>query len=168
MLPWQQTRRKNDENLDLPHKFQTSIRACEYSLPEREFHSETFWDLVEVCPPEIWIIRISWQWTIQILRRAGTDNIKYTSDDQASSRQWWWCRIPHPCILQWPAYLPSEDHCIREMHWSQDNTCLNRFSPMQNSGSLSQSVLHRNRSHESQPIGGVRLRPLSSPVMHPS
>ena len=36
---------------------------------------------------------------------------------------------------------------------------------MQNSGSLSQSVLHRNRSHESQPIGGVRLRPLSRPGM---
>lgn len=31
---------------------------------------------------------------------------------------------------------------------------------MQLSGSLSQSVLHRNLSHESQPIGGVKARPL--------
>lgn len=32
---------------------------------------------------------------------------------------------------------------------------------MQLSGSLSQSVLHRNLSHDSQPIGGVFARPLS-------
>ena len=42
--------------------------------------------------------------------------------------------------------------------------CLKRFSPMQNSGSLSQSVLHLNLSQESQPMGGVVARPLSSPA----
>lgn len=33
---------------------------------------------------------------------------------------------------------------------------------MQLSGSLSQSVLHRNRSHDNQPIGGVRANPFSN------
>jgi len=33
--------------------------------------------------------------------------------------------------------------------------------PMQLSGSFSQSVLHPKRSHDNQPIGGVRARPLS-------
>ncbi len=33
---------------------------------------------------------------------------------------------------------------------------------MQLSGSLVQSVLHRNLSHVIQPIGGVKARPLSS------
>lgn len=33
---------------------------------------------------------------------------------------------------------------------------------MQLSGSFLQSVLHRNLSHESQPMGGVRARPFSS------
>lgn len=32
---------------------------------------------------------------------------------------------------------------------------------IQLSGSPSQSVLHRNRSHDSQPIGGVRAKPFS-------
>jgi len=32
---------------------------------------------------------------------------------------------------------------------------------MQLSGSFTQSVLHRNLSHESQPIGGVLASPLS-------
>jgi len=32
---------------------------------------------------------------------------------------------------------------------------------MQLSGSLSQSVLHSKRSHDNQPIGGVRASPLS-------
>ena len=34
---------------------------------------------------------------------------------------------------------------------------------MQLCGSLTQSVLHLKRSHASQPIGGVRARPFSSP-----
>lgn len=36
---------------------------------------------------------------------------------------------------------------------------------MQFSGSPSQSVLQRNRSHESHPIGGVRARPFSKLVI---
>lgn len=35
------------------------------------------------------------------------------------------------------------------------------FYLMQFSGSPSQSVLHRNRSHDSQPMGGVRASPFS-------
>ena len=38
---------------------------------------------------------------------------------------------------------------------------------MQLWGSLMQSVLHLNRSHASQPIGGVRASPLSSPLTPP-
>lgn len=45
---------------------------------------------------------------------------------------------------------------------------LKLFEPsylMQFSGSPSQSVLQRNRSHESHPIGGVRARPFSKLVI---
>lgn len=36
---------------------------------------------------------------------------------------------------------------------------------IQFSGSPSQSVLHRNRSQDSQPIGGVRANPFSNPFI---
>ena len=34
---------------------------------------------------------------------------------------------------------------------------------IQLSGSFLQSVLHLNRSHDNQPMGGVKARPLSNP-----
>ena len=40
-----------------------------------------------------------------------------------------------------------------------------KTNPMQLFGSLVQSVLQRNRSQLSQPIGGVRARPLSRATM---
>lgn len=65
-----------------------------------------------------------------------------------------------PCT----AWLGTAEHLIVTRNKRLPN--LNKFSTrvtylMQFSGSPSQSVLQRNRSQESQPIGGVRARPLS-------
>jgi hypothetical protein len=54
---------------------------------------------------------------------------------------------------------------INKIFWDYCPSCLNfntRFTyPMQFSGSFTQSMLHRKRSQEFQPMGGVRPRPLS-------
>ena len=50
----------------------------------------------------------------------------------------------------------------RKLHLHKQKDTFITTYLMQLSGSLSQSVLHRNRSHDNQPIGGVRAKPLSN------